>query len=97
MVVQCLNDDWVEGTEPLTPLIHDYSLNLLLSDVQALDEAMLDKIHANATNEMNDTLLKPFMTEDVEEEVFIIGDYKAPCPDGLHVVLYKKFWVMYVE
>jgi hypothetical protein len=37
---------------------------------------------------MNDTLLRPFLMEDVKKAIFSIGDYQAPPgPDGLHAVL----------
>jgi hypothetical protein len=36
---------------------------------------------------MNDTLLRPFLMEDVKKAIFSIGDYQAPGPDGLHAVL----------
>jgi hypothetical protein len=37
-------------------------------------------------------LIAPFTTEDVKKAVFSIGDLKAPGPDGLHALFYKKFW-----
>jgi hypothetical protein len=41
---------------------------------------------------MNEKLLAPFSAEDVKKAAFSIGDYKAPGPDGLHAIFYKKFW-----
>jgi hypothetical protein len=41
---------------------------------------------------MNEKLMAPFSAEDVKKAAFSIGDYKAPGPDGLHVVFYKNFW-----
>jgi hypothetical protein len=83
---------WVEGTAPLKPLIYDYFVNLFNSEVQVTDEALLEKIQAKVTQDMNDKLLNPFTAEDVRKAVFSIGDYKAPGSDGLHAVFYKKFW-----
>jgi hypothetical protein len=60
--------------------------------VQVTDEALLEKIQAKVTQDMNDKLLNPFTAEDVRKAIFSIGDYKAPGPDGLHAVFYKKFW-----
>jgi hypothetical protein len=41
---------------------------------------------------MNEKLLAPFTVEDVKKAVFSIGDFKAPGPDGIHAIFYKKFW-----
>jgi hypothetical protein len=41
---------------------------------------------------MNDNLLALFSAEDVKKAAFSIGDLKAPGPDGLHAVFYKRFW-----
>jgi hypothetical protein len=41
---------------------------------------------------MNEKLISPFTAEDVKKAVFSIGDLKAPGPDGLHALFYKKFW-----
>jgi hypothetical protein len=46
---------------------------------------------------MNEKLLAPFSADDVRKEVFSIGDYKAPGPDGLHLFFYKKIWNVYGE
>jgi hypothetical protein len=43
---------------------------------------------------MNEKLLAPFSAEDVKKAAFSIGDFKAPGPDGLHAVFYKKNWNM---
>jgi hypothetical protein len=36
--------------------------------------------------------IRPFSAEDIKKAMFIIGNFKAPGPDGLHTVLYKRFW-----
>jgi hypothetical protein len=41
---------------------------------------------------INEKLMAPFTAKDVKKAMFSIGDFKAPGPDGLHVVFYKKFW-----
>jgi hypothetical protein len=83
---------WVEGTDLLKPLVFDYFSNLFSSEVQVTDQAVLEKIAPRITPEMNEKLLAPFSAEDVKKAAFSIGDYKAPGPDGLHAIFYKKFW-----
>jgi hypothetical protein len=41
---------------------------------------------------MNQHLLKDFTAEEVKEAMFSIGDLKAPGPDGMSAVFYKRHW-----
>jgi hypothetical protein len=82
--------DWVEGSESLKPLVFQYFSNLFASEVQDTDPAFLDKITPKVTNLMNKGLIAPFSTEEVKKATLSIGDFKAPGPDGLHAVFYKK-------
>lgn len=83
---------WLEGTEALKPLILHYFSNLFTSEIQATDPVVLDKIQPKVTHEMNESLIAPFSADDVKKAAFSIGDLKAPGPDGLHAIFYKKFW-----
>jgi hypothetical protein len=76
----------------LKPLILDYFSNLFTSEVQVTDPAVMDIIQPKVTQDMNDRLMAPYSADDVKKAAFSIGDFKAPGPDGLHAVFYKKFW-----
>jgi hypothetical protein len=41
---------------------------------------------------MNQGLTAPFSCEEVKKALFQIGDLKAPGPDGMHAIFYKRFW-----
>jgi len=41
---------------------------------------------------MNQLIRAPFTREEVKKALFSIGDLKAPGPDGLHAVFFKRFW-----
>jgi hypothetical protein len=41
---------------------------------------------------MNDILMAPYSREEVKKAMFNISDLKAPGPDGLHAIFYKRFW-----
>jgi hypothetical protein len=83
---------WVEGTDQLKPLVFDYFSELFTSEVQDTDPILLEKVQPRMTTEMNAMLVAPFTPEDVKKAAFSIGDFKAPGPDGIHAVFYKKFW-----
>ena len=53
---------------------------------------VVEKVKPRVTNAMNDELNKPYTREEVKKALFNIGDLKAPGPDGLHAVFYKRFW-----
>jgi hypothetical protein len=85
-------DQWVEGTESLKPLIFQYFSNLFSFEVNVVDPEVLEKIQPRVSQAMNEKLLAPFSPEEVKKGAFSIGDFKAPGPDGLHAVFYKRFW-----
>jgi hypothetical protein len=84
------DDNWVEGTESLKPLNFEYFAHLFTLEVQATDPAVLQKIQPKVDEEMNERLLAPFTSEDVKNAFFSTGYLKAPVPDGLHAIFYKK-------
>lgn len=58
------------------------------------DPSVFCDVHRRVTEEMNGQLLSSFTQEEVKAALFNIGDLKAPGPDGLHAVFYKRFWNM---
>jgi hypothetical protein len=86
------NNEWVDGTDSLKPLILDYFSNLFSSEINHVDPDMMEKVLPRVDADMNEVLLAPFAEDDVKKAIFSIGDLKAPGPDGLHAVFYKKFW-----
>jgi hypothetical protein len=84
--------NFVEGTDNLNPIMLDYFSNLFSTDMNVVDPGFLEKVVPKVTGDMNERLISPFTAEDVKKAVFSIGDLKAPGPDGLHALFYKKFW-----
>jgi hypothetical protein len=46
---------------------------------------------------MNTKLKEQYTAEEVKKAAFTIGDFKAPGPDGIHAVFYKRFWDVFGE
>lgn len=69
-------------------IVLDYFANMFTSEVGEPDSAILVDVRRSVTQDMNTGLLAPFSYE----ALFQIGDLKAPGPDGLHAVFFKRFW-----
>ena len=75
-------------------MVKDYFENLFSSEVNNVDEGVLGDVERKVTAEMNQLLMAPFSREEVKKALFSIGDLKAPGPDGLHAIFFKRFWNM---
>ena len=53
---------------------------------------MLNSVKPLLTNDMNNMLLAEYTREEVRKALFQIGDLKAPGPDGLQAIFFKRFW-----
>ena len=69
----------------------EYFTKLFTSEVQHPNQEVLSLVRKRVSNEMNNALLAPYTVEDVRKTLFDIGDLKAPGPDGLHAIFYKRF------
>ena len=84
--------DTVKDSDQLLNLAAEYFQNLFSSEVDVPDQSVIDKVTPCISDEMNQRLTAPYTREEVKKAMFNIGDLKAPGPDGLHVVFYKRFW-----
>lgn len=75
-------------------MVHNYFTYLFQSEIQEIDNSVLDAVEVKVTADMNRSLLAQFTPEEVKNALFAIGDLKAPIPDGLHAIFYKRFWNM---
>ncbi|WVZ92789.1 hypothetical protein U9M48_038829, partial [Paspalum notatum var. saurae] len=76
----------------LKPFITDHYKNLFSSSAGQITEEVLSCMERRVSRVMNETLLRTFTGEEVEEALRCIGDLKAPGPDGIPSVFYKRFW-----
>jgi hypothetical protein len=64
--------------------VYNYFVGLFTSEIGEPEDTVFE--------DMNRYFLADFTEEEVKKALFSIGDLKAPGPDGLHAVFYKRFW-----
>ena len=75
-------------------MVKNYFAHLFTRENGEIDSSVLESIPRKVTDDMNEVLLLPYTEQEVKEALFNIGDLKAPGPDGLHAIFYKRFWSM---
>lgn len=86
------NGNRQEDGAAMCNIVQTYFQELFNSEVGDPDPHVLSDVQRSVTQEMNTGLLAPFTYEEVKKALFQIGDFKAPGPDGMHAVFYKRFW-----
>jgi hypothetical protein len=82
----------VEEEVEKSRFISDYFMSLFRSNGGRASQQILNAVEGKVTHEMNDFLMKPFLAEEVKEALDSIGDLKAPGPDGIPSLFYRRFW-----
>ena len=96
MVRALVDDQGVkhEDIEKMREMVQHYFVKLFSSQTQEVDLAVLSDVNRRVTTDMNQFLMASFSREEVKKALFSIGDLKAPGPDGLHAVFFKRLWNM---
>lgn len=76
----------------LKPFITNHYKSLFSSRAGQRVNEVLQAVERKVSPSMNETLLKTFAEDEVEEALNSIGDLKAPGPDGMPSIFYKRFW-----
>lgn len=87
----------VEGEEGLQTLITNYFDALFSSLAGANIDAVLHAVGPRVTSSMNEHLMAEFTAAEVKDGLDGIGDLKAPGPDGMPAIFYKRFWQLVGE
>uniref|UniRef100_A0A8I6XHE9 Reverse transcriptase domain-containing protein n=1 Tax=Hordeum vulgare subsp. vulgare TaxID=112509 RepID=A0A8I6XHE9_HORVV len=80
-----------EGND-LTNYVCSYFQGLFTSSMSGRLADLLDTVPARVTNDMNNIMSADFTCEEVKAALDHIGDLKAPGPDGMPSVVYKRNW-----
>lgn len=82
----------MEDEEEKRRFITNYFSSLFRADAEVNSGHLLQSVVRKVTVEMNELLTSEFSAVEVKEALDSIGDLKAPCPDGMPSIFYKKFW-----
>ena len=63
-----------------------------IADVEAQKQQVLESVEPRVTDAMNDHLTAKFSEDEIKRALDSIGDLKAPGPDGMTSIFFKKFW-----
>ena len=83
---------WVEEIEDLVEVASYYFHTLFHAKAGDQMEECLNAILSRVTEDMMVVLSSEFTTEEVKVALFQMGPSKAPGPDGMNALFYKKFW-----
>lgn len=83
---------WVEGQSNLKGLVHNYFSDLFTSSGPADNTNVTRYVLPKVDRQMNQILCAEYSREEVKSAIDDIGDLKAPGPDGMPALFYKRFW-----
>jgi hypothetical protein len=82
-----------EDKQSTCSTVYNYFVKLFTNEIGEPNDIAFADVQRKVTDDMNRDLLADFIEEEVQKKkaLFSIGYLKAPGPDGLHVVFYKRF------
>ena len=80
----------VEDAEGIHNLVTNFYTSLFQSNEGSRFEELLEAVPSRVTNAMNADLMKEYTEEEVKNALDSMGDLKAPGPDGMPALFYKK-------
>jgi hypothetical protein len=84
----------VETEEEIGSYVTNHYKSLFMSSVGSHSDNLLCHVSPSVTEGMNNLLTREFTGEEVKSALYSIGDLKAPGPDGMSAIFYKRFWHM---
>ena len=79
-----------EDNDKMKEMVKEYFVSLFTSEVNHIEQSVSSDVHRKVTADMNQLLMAPFDREEVRKALFSIGDLKAPGPDGLNAIFFKR-------
>jgi hypothetical protein len=82
---------WVEDSDLQSYIAQQYKELFQTQGGHRLQE-VIDRVQCRVTPSMNETLLSEYTEEEVLSALNGIEDLKAPRPDGMPAIFFKKLW-----
>ena len=82
----------MEEVKDIARVAVDYFDNLFSVSSRQQMEECLSTVLARVTTDMQEMLSGDFNADEIKEAAFQMGLKKAPGPDGMNALFYKKFW-----
>jgi hypothetical protein len=86
------NGGMVEREEDMLAAVTDYFGSLFSWCAGQRVEELLEHVQARVTPQMNERMMAEFTGEEIKAALDGIGDLKAPGPDGLPAIFFKRYW-----
>lgn len=86
------NGEWISDEDGINEHIHGFFSNLFSYSGERDFAEILSVVDHCITDDMNTSLVKEVVDEEIKEAVFQLGSLKAPGPDGYPGFFYQKYW-----
>ena len=83
---------WIEDSNQLKRYITNYFFSIFSASARDNNEDILQTVQPKVSAWMNDVLCSEYTEEEAINALKSIGDLKAPGPDGMSAVFFKRFW-----
>jgi hypothetical protein len=86
--------NWVDDPACMKGMVMDYFQELYRKDTNVNPREVSDLFTCLVTDDMNQSLCKPFSEEEIGDALFQIGPLKAPGPNGFPARFFQRNWAI---
>ena len=84
--------NWCNTKESIVDIVVSYFQKLYTTSYSSRVAEVIATIPTRVTSEMNQSHMKEFTKEEVEETLKQMHPTKAPGPDGMFAIFFQKYW-----